>query len=106
MRIESFGHGGLKHSFSQVEGDLDLQEILKPTPLPKKITTKKKTSIVTMKEEDEDDEKVGKNWVDGEVLHLIALQGGMELESTKNVKKQDKFQLIETLKFIVLAMFS
>jgi hypothetical protein len=25
VRIESFGHGGLKHSFSQVKGDLDLQ---------------------------------------------------------------------------------
>jgi hypothetical protein len=25
VRIESFGHGGLKQSFSQVKGDLDLQ---------------------------------------------------------------------------------
>jgi hypothetical protein len=29
VRIESFGHGGLKHSFSQVERDLDIQEISK-----------------------------------------------------------------------------
>jgi hypothetical protein len=40
MRIKSFGHGVLKCSFSQVEGDLDLQEILKLTPLPKKRTRK------------------------------------------------------------------
>jgi hypothetical protein len=36
MRTKSFGHGRLKCPFSQVEGDLDLQEILKLTPLPKK----------------------------------------------------------------------
>jgi hypothetical protein len=34
--------------------------------------------------------------VDGEVLHLIVLQGKMELEFTKNAQKQDKFQLIQT----------
>jgi hypothetical protein len=38
--------------------------------------------------------------VDGGVLHLIALQGEMELEFTKNAKKQGKFQLIKTLEFI------
>ncbi len=76
VKTESFGHGGLKHSFSQVEGDLDLQKILKLVPLPKKRATKKKATIVIMKEEDEEGEKVekvGKNWADGEVLHLIAL---------------------------------
>jgi hypothetical protein len=36
MRTKCFGHGGLKCTFSQVEGDLDFQEILKLTPLPKK----------------------------------------------------------------------
>ncbi len=107
MNTESFGHGGLKHSFSQVEGgNLDLQEISKPIPLPKKIATKKKTTIVTMKEEDEEGEKARKNWADGEVLHLIALQGGMELEFMKNAKKQGKFQLIETLNLFIFAMFS
>ncbi len=35
MRRESFGHARLKHSFSQVEGDLDSQEVPKPVPLPK-----------------------------------------------------------------------
>jgi len=50
MRTESFGHGGLKRSFSL----LDLQKILKSTPLPNKRATKKKVAIVTMKEEDEE----------------------------------------------------
>jgi hypothetical protein len=69
VRTKIFGHGGLKHLFSQVEGDLDLQKIPKLAPLPKKMTTKKKVIIVTMKEEDEEGGKAGKNWVDGEVLH-------------------------------------
>jgi hypothetical protein len=59
-----------------VEGDLELQEIPKLVPLPKERTTKKKEIIVTMKEEDEECdkvEKVGNNWANGEVLHLIAL---------------------------------
>jgi hypothetical protein len=60
VRTKSFVHGGLKHIFSQVEGDLDLQETLKLAPLPKKITTKKKVIIVTMKEEDEESEKAEK----------------------------------------------
>jgi hypothetical protein len=66
----------LKHSFSQVEGHLDLQEVPKPAPLPKKGATKKKVVIVTMKEKDEEGEKakkVGKNCANGEVLHMIAL---------------------------------
>jgi hypothetical protein len=53
----------------------------------------------------EEGEKAGKNWTDGEVLHLIAIRGGMELEFIKNAKKQGKFQLIETLEFIYFAMF-
>jgi hypothetical protein len=36
--------------------------------------------------------------VNGEVLHLIALQGEMELEFTINAKKQGKSQFIKTLK--------
>jgi hypothetical protein len=62
-----------------------------------------------MKEEDEEGEKaenVQKNWADGEVIHMIALWIGMELEFTKNAKKQSKFQLIETLNLFVFAMFS
>jgi hypothetical protein len=101
VRIESFGHARLKYSFSQVEEDLDLQEIPKLALFPKKRATKKNMAIVTTKEEDEEGEKAGKFWVDGEVLHLIALQGEMELEFTKNAKKQGKFQLIETLEFFL-----
>ncbi len=46
-----------------------------------------------MKKEDEKSEKVLKNWIYGEILYLITLQGQMELEFVKNVKKQDKYQL-------------
>ncbi len=49
MRTKVFGHGGLKCSFSQMEGDLDFQKIRKLVPFPKKKATKKKTIIVTMK---------------------------------------------------------
>jgi hypothetical protein len=51
-----------------------------------------------MKEEDEECdkvEKVGNNWANGEVLHLIALWREMEFEFTKNAKKKGKYQLIE-----------
>ncbi len=98
VRTESLGHGGLKHSFSLVERDLNLLKILKPTSLPeKKKPTKKKAAIVTIKEEDEEGEYVGKNWANGEVLHLIALQGEMKLEFAKNAKQQGTFQLIKAL---------
>ncbi len=49
MRTKFFGHGGLKCSFSQMEGDLDFQKIGKLVPFPKKKTTKRKVIIVTMK---------------------------------------------------------
>ncbi len=61
---------------------------------------KKKVVIVIMKEEDEVGEKVEKAkkiWVDGEVLHVIALRGKREFEFIKNAKKQGKFQFIQTL---------
>ncbi len=57
MKTKSLSHARLKHSFSQVEGDLDLQEIPKLAPLPKMRATKKKTIIVIMKEEDDEGEK-------------------------------------------------
>ncbi len=69
MKTNFFSHARLKHSFSQVEGDLDLQEIPKLGPLPKQRITKKKTIIVIMKKKDEEGEKakkVGKIWADGE----------------------------------------
>jgi hypothetical protein len=65
-----------------------------------------------MKEEDDEGEKAKKaekNCANGEVLHLIAVQGEMELEFTKNAKKQVRFQLIEALEFfldLIFAMFS
>jgi hypothetical protein len=36
MKTKKIGHGRLKHPFSQVEENLDLQEILKSAPLPKR----------------------------------------------------------------------
>jgi hypothetical protein len=59
--------GGLKHQISQVDGDLDLQEVFKLVPIPKKKTLKKK--VVMVKDKNENGEKVGNNWVDGEVLY-------------------------------------
>jgi hypothetical protein len=52
---------------------LDLQEIFKPVPIPKKRTPGKKAIVV--KDENEEGDKVRKNWVDGEVLHFIARRG-------------------------------
>jgi hypothetical protein len=48
-----------------------------------------------MKGEDEEGEKARKNWVDGDVLHQIALWGEMEFEFAKNVKKQSKLNLLK-----------
>ncbi len=78
--------GGLKCQFSQVERDLDLQEIPKLVPIPKKKAPRKK--VVVVKDNDEEGDKVGKNWVDGEVLHPIALRGQMEFEFPKNAKER------------------
>jgi hypothetical protein len=51
MRTKYFGHEELKHPFSHVEGDSNLQKkILKLTPLPQKIATRKQAIIITMKE--------------------------------------------------------
>ncbi len=61
---------------------MDLQEILKPVPIPKKRTPRKKVI-------NEESEKARKNRVDGEVLHLIALRGEMELEFAKITKKKE-----------------
>jgi hypothetical protein len=70
--------GRSKCQFSQVEVDLDLQEILKLVPIPMKKTPKKKAVVV--KDEDEEGDKAGKKWVDVETLHFIALKGEMELD--------------------------
>jgi hypothetical protein len=50
-----------------------------------------------MKHEDEEGEKaekVGKNWVNGEVLHLNALWGDMEFEFTKKWRNKVNSNLL------------
>jgi hypothetical protein len=42
MNTKKIGYGRLKCSFSQVEGDLNLKEILKLIPIPRRRVTKKK----------------------------------------------------------------
>jgi hypothetical protein len=46
-----------------------------------------------IKEKDEEHNKVGKDWMDSEILHLITLWREMELEFAKDVKKQSKFEV-------------
>jgi hypothetical protein len=62
----------LKCLFSQVQGDFDLQEIFKPIRLLKK-ATRKKAVVIMMIEKNEKSERIGKFWMDGKILHLIAL---------------------------------
>jgi hypothetical protein len=50
MGIEILGLRGLKQPFSQVEGDLDLQEILKLFPLLFKKATRKRKVVVGIKD--------------------------------------------------------
>ncbi len=68
--------------------DLDLQEIPKPVPTLMKKTPRKKAIVV--KDEDEEGEKVGKKWVDVEILQLIALKGEMEFDFAKKKEKKKK----------------
>ncbi len=77
--------GRLKHQFSQVEGDLDLQKIPNLVSITKNKAPKKKAVVVK-----DEAEKARKKLVDGEMLHLITLRGKMELEFAKNAKKQSK----------------
>jgi hypothetical protein len=42
-------------------------------PLASKIIIRKKTIVVMIKEKDEENNKVGKDWMDNEILHLMAL---------------------------------
>jgi hypothetical protein len=43
--------------------------------------------MVVLKNKDEKTKKTKKNWVDGEVLHFIALREEMELEFAQKRKK-------------------
>jgi len=58
--------GRLKHQFSQVEGDLDLQKIPKLISITKNRAPRKKA--VVLKDEDEKAQKARKKLMDGEVL--------------------------------------
>jgi hypothetical protein len=44
-----------------------------------------------MNKKDVENEKVEKNWVDGEIFHMIALWREMEFEFAINAKEQSKF---------------
>ncbi len=70
------------------EGDLDCKRSLNQLPFQRKKTLRKK--VVVVKDTNEEDDKVGKNWVDGEVLHLIVLKGEMEFKFAQNAKKRKK----------------
>lgn len=50
MGIEIVGYRGLKQPLSQVEGDLDLQEILKLFPLLFKKATRKRKVVLGIKD--------------------------------------------------------
>jgi len=52
--------------------------IFKLVPIPKKKAPSKKT--IVMKHKNEKGEKVEKNWVDDEILHLIDIREEMEPE--------------------------
>jgi hypothetical protein len=47
-----------------------------------------------VKDKIEEGEKTRKNWVDGELLYLIALRGKRELKLTKNAKNKVNFVFI------------
>jgi hypothetical protein len=53
----------------------------------------------------EEGEKAGKNWVDGEVLHLIALWGGMELEFTKMQRNKVNSNLLKPYNLFICFVF-
>jgi hypothetical protein len=59
--------------------------------------------MIVLKDEDEEDEKVEKIQVDGEILHLIALKGKMELKFTKNTKKTEKNKKIKSKVNLILS---
>jgi hypothetical protein len=47
-----------------------------------------------MKDKNEEGDKAGKNWVDGEVLHLIVLKGEMDPKFAKNAKEKVNFVFV------------
>jgi hypothetical protein len=91
MRIEGFGPGRFKDSFSQIKEDSNLRKILKLVPLPKKRATRKKTIIVMMKRKMRKPKRLEKFGLMMKYSILIAPQGEMEFESAKHARKQVKF---------------
>jgi hypothetical protein len=84
-RIEVESEGGtesekLKYQFSQVEWDLDLQEIPKPILIPNKKTQEKK-KVVMIKDKGEKSKKVEKK------IHCV----WQKLKTRKN-KKEKKYK--------------
>ena len=71
----------------------DLQQQQKQAPRTKVATKTTKSQKTTSKEDHEEDGEFGvsKNWRDYDVKAFIALQGEMELDFVKNVKKQCNF---------------
>jgi hypothetical protein len=61
--------------------------------------------IIKMENEDEESERVGKNWVDGEVLYWIALWGKWSLNLLKVWRNKVNSSLLETLILFVLIEF-
>jgi hypothetical protein len=45
-----------------------------------------------MKEKNIKKKRIGENWMDGEILHLIALWGKIEFKFIINTKNQNNFQ--------------
>ncbi len=61
--------------------------------------------IIKMENEDEENERVGKNWVDGEVSHWIALWGKWSLNLPKVWINKVNSNLLETLIMFFLIEF-
>ncbi len=72
--------GRLKCQFSQVERDKGIwiyKRFLNQFPFQRRKHQGKRPLWWNLKDENEEGEKVGKNSVDGEALHLIILKGEM-----------------------------
>ncbi len=69
----------------------------------KKLTKLKKLGgrkkVVVVKDKDEEVDKAKKNWVDGKILHLIALRGKMELKFVQNAKSKVNFVFVLEIYF-------
>jgi hypothetical protein len=72
MNTKKFGYGRLKCSFSQVEGNFNLKEILKLIPIPKRRVTKKRRKRLYLQwKKMRKMSGLEKNWANGDILRLI-----------------------------------